>query len=94
MASLKFTGKIPFRDVYFTSIIRDGKGRKMSKSLGNSPDPLNVIAKYVLMHSASRLSILRHSAQMFDSKSKSKMYLKWSLEEILQIKSGMPDASS
>ncbi|MFM8281633.1 MAG: valine--tRNA ligase [Bacteroidota bacterium] len=46
MASLKFTGKIPFRDVYFTSIIRDGKGRKMSKSLGNSPDPLNVIAKY------------------------------------------------
>jgi len=46
MASLKFTGKIPFQDVYFTSIIRDGKGRKMSKSLGNSPDPLNVIDKY------------------------------------------------
>jgi valyl-tRNA synthetase len=46
MASLKFTGKIPFRDVYFTSIIRDGKGKKMSKSLGNSPDPLNVIEKY------------------------------------------------
>jgi valyl-tRNA synthetase len=46
MASLKFTGKIPFRDVYFTSIIRDGKGRKMSKSLGNSPDPLNVIGRY------------------------------------------------
>jgi len=38
--------KIPFRDVYFTSIIRDGKGRKMSKSLGNSPDPLDVIAEY------------------------------------------------
>lgn len=46
MASLKFTGKIPFKDVYFTSIIRDGKGRKMSKSLGNSPDPLKIIAKY------------------------------------------------
>lgn len=46
MASLKFKGTIPFRDVYFTSIIRDGKGRKMSKSLGNSPDPLKVIAKY------------------------------------------------
>ncbi|MBU3698976.1 MAG: valine--tRNA ligase [Candidatus Kapabacteria bacterium] len=46
MASLKFKGEIPFRDVYFTSIIRDVKGRKLSKSLGNSPDPLNIIEKY------------------------------------------------
>ena len=37
---------IPFRDVYFTSIIRDLQGRKMSKSLGNSPDPLDVINEY------------------------------------------------
>jgi valyl-tRNA synthetase len=46
MASLYFRGVVPFRDVYFTSIIRDDKGRKMSKSLGNSPDPLQLIAKY------------------------------------------------
>jgi valyl-tRNA synthetase len=37
---------IPFRDVYFTSIVRDEKGRKMSKSLGNSPEPLDLIATY------------------------------------------------
>ncbi|MGZ4967297.1 MAG: valine--tRNA ligase, partial [Chthoniobacterales bacterium] len=37
---------IPFHDVFFTGIIRDGKGRKMSKSLGNSPDPLDLIGKY------------------------------------------------
>lgn len=37
---------IAFRDVYFTGIIRDKQGRKMSKSLGNSPDPLDLIAKY------------------------------------------------
>ncbi|MDQ1265100.1 MAG: valyl-tRNA synthetase [Bacteroidota bacterium] len=46
MASMKFKGKIPFKDVYFTSTIRDNQGRKLSKSLGNSPDPLNIIDKY------------------------------------------------
>lgn len=46
MAGYYFEGQIPFRDVYFTSIIRDQKGRKMSKSLGNSPDPLEIIADY------------------------------------------------
>lgn len=46
MASLYFRGEVPFRDVYFTSIIRDDKGRKMSKSLGNSPDPLKLIEAY------------------------------------------------
>lgn len=46
MAGMKFMGEVPFKDVYFTSILRDGQGRKMSKSLGNSPDPLDVIDKY------------------------------------------------
>ena len=40
------SGEIPFKNVYFTSIIRDDLGRKLSKSLGNSPDPLDVIATY------------------------------------------------
>lgn len=46
MASTKFKQVIPFKSVYFTSTIRDGGGRKLSKSLGNSPDPLNIIEKY------------------------------------------------
>jgi valyl-tRNA synthetase len=46
MAGMHFRKDIPFSDVYFTSIIRDIKGRKMSKSLGNSPDPLDVIRDY------------------------------------------------
>jgi valyl-tRNA synthetase len=46
IASKKFADVIPFKDVYLTSMIRDGKGQKLSKSLGNSPDPLNIIDKY------------------------------------------------
>ncbi|MDR3184245.1 MAG: valine--tRNA ligase [Prevotellaceae bacterium] len=46
MAGHEFTGKAPFRNVYLTGIVRDKAGRKMSKSLGNSPDPLHLIARY------------------------------------------------
>ena len=46
MAGFEYQGKIPFENVFFTGIIRDLQGRKMSKSLGNSPDPLDLIAKY------------------------------------------------
>jgi valyl-tRNA synthetase len=46
MAGYEYMGELPFSNVYFTGIIRDKLGRKMSKSLGNSPDPLELIAKY------------------------------------------------
>ena len=46
MAGYEFTGKMPFKNVYFTGIVRDKLGRKMSKSLGNSPDPLNLIDRF------------------------------------------------
>lgn len=46
IAGYEFTGKKPFKNVYFTGIVRDKIGRKMSKTLGNSPDPLDLIAKY------------------------------------------------
>jgi valyl-tRNA synthetase len=46
MAGYEYMGDLPFRNVYFTGIIRDKQGRKMSKSLGNSPDPLELISKY------------------------------------------------
>jgi valyl-tRNA synthetase len=46
IAGMHFKNEIPFRDVYFTSTVRDTQGRKMSKSLGNSPDPLDLIEEY------------------------------------------------
>ena len=46
MAGYEYRGDMPFRNVYFTGIVRDKIGRKMSKSLGNSPDPLELIDKY------------------------------------------------
>ena len=46
MAGYEYRGKMPFKNVYFTGIVRDKLGRKMSKSLGNSPDPLDLIEKY------------------------------------------------
>ncbi|TDU70870.1 valyl-tRNA synthetase [Prosthecobacter fusiformis] len=57
MAGYEYMGELPFKNVYFTGIIRDKQGRKMSKSLGNSPDPLELIATYSA--DALRFGIMR-----------------------------------
>ncbi|MFT5413678.1 MAG: valyl-tRNA synthetase, partial [Verrucomicrobiales bacterium] len=57
MAGYEFKDEKPFGNVFFTSIIRDKQGRKMSKSLGNSPDPLDIIAMYGA--DALRFSVMR-----------------------------------
>ena len=64
MSGLHFNNEIPFSDVYFTSIIRDKDGRKMSKSLGNSPDPLDLFDEYGV--DAVRMSILMIAPQGTD----------------------------
>ncbi len=46
MASLEFVGEVPFKDIYITGLVRDRQGRKMSKSLGNGIDPLDVVNQY------------------------------------------------
>ncbi|HYF37124.1 MAG TPA: class I tRNA ligase family protein, partial [Prosthecobacter sp.] len=57
MAGFEYMGELPFKNVYFTGIIRDKQGRKMSKSLGNSPDPLELIKNYSA--DALRFGIMR-----------------------------------
>jgi valyl-tRNA synthetase len=57
MSSLEFMGEVPFSKVYFTGMIRDSRRRALSKSLGNSPDPLDLISNYGA--DALRIGILR-----------------------------------
>ena len=64
MAGLQFKKEIPFTDVYFTGIIRDEQGRKMSKSLGNSPDPIVLFEKYGA--DAIRFGLMRLAPQGLD----------------------------
>lgn len=66
MAGYEWMGERPFHNVYFTGIIRDKQGRKMSKSLGNSPDPLDLIAKYGA--DALRFGIMRSAPLGLDLK--------------------------
>ena len=64
MAGYYFKGEKPFSNVYFNGIIRDSEGRKMSKSLGNSPDPLDLMDKYGV--DAIRVSLLMIAPQGLD----------------------------
>ena len=68
MAGYEYRGEKPFSNVYFTGIVRDKLGRKMSKQLGNSPDPLDLIAKYGAdgMRVAMMLSSSAGNDVMFD----------------------------
>lgn len=67
MAGLEFTGEIPFSSVVFHPMIRDDKGRKMSKSLGNSPDPMDLIEKY-------GADALRYGLQLITPKEQDVLY--------------------
>jgi valyl-tRNA synthetase len=64
ISGIEFLDEIPFKDVYFTSILRDSTGRKLSKSLGNSPDPIELFEKYGT--DATRFSIMLMSPQGSD----------------------------
>ncbi len=64
MAGIEFMGDIPFRNIYLHGIVRDAQGRKMSKSLGNGIDPLDMIAQYSA--DAVRLSLLMLSSEGAD----------------------------
>ncbi|MES2705442.1 MAG: valine--tRNA ligase [Verrucomicrobiota bacterium] len=66
MAGYEWMGELPFKNVYFTGLIRDKQGRKMSKSLGNSPDPLDLIAKFGA--DALRFGIMRSAPLGLDLK--------------------------
>ena len=69
MAGIEFMGDIPFSDVYLHGTVRDAKGRKMSKSLGNALDPLEIISEYGA--DALRFSLIMNSGQdLFISKEK------------------------
>ena len=64
ISGIEFLDEVPFKDVYFTSILRDSTGRKLSKSLGNSPDPIELFEKYGT--DATRFSIMLMSPQGSD----------------------------
>ena len=86
MSGMHFMKDIPFSHVYFTSVIRDLQGRKMSKSLGNSPDPLDVIKEYGADALRFTVLYLLRLDRMYFS-----LLTDVISEETLRIKSGMPE---
>lgn len=88
MAGYEYRGKMPFKHVYFTGIVRDKLGRKMSKSLGNSPDPLVLIDKFGAdgVRMGMMLSAPAGNDILFDESPASR-------DVTSTIRSGMPSAS-
>ncbi len=98
MAGFEYMGERPFDNVYFTGIIRDKQGRKMSKSLGNSPDPLDLIAKFGA--DALRFGVMRSAPLgqdvLFDEKNvelgRNFCTKLWNAARFRQMQAGSPEA--
>ncbi|MEI6084210.1 MAG: valine--tRNA ligase [Verrucomicrobiota bacterium] len=99
MAGYEYTDSQPFANVYFTGIIRDAQGRKMSKSLGNSPDPLDLIAKYGADGLRFGLMLIAPQGQdiLFDEKrsevGRNFMNKLWNAARFIQMQRGSAGAS-
>ena len=101
MLGLRFAGDIPFRDVFITPLVFDDKGRKMSKSVGNVIDPMDLVAKYGA--DATRFGILRQLRlesqelrfdERFVEKSREFNNKMWNaLRYLRSLPEGLPDAS-
>jgi valyl-tRNA synthetase len=88
MASLELMGDVPFRDIYITGLVRDKQGRKMSKSLGNGIDPLDVVQQYGA--DAMKFTLCYMATQVRTSSS---IWTPSNLVPVLQTRYGMPPGS-
>jgi valyl-tRNA synthetase len=99
MAGYEFMGQAPFPHVFFTSILRDAEGRKMSKSLGNSPDPIEMMEKYGADAVRFTLVYLTPTGQdlLFDEKrlETGKFFANkvWNAARLVQMRLGDEDVS-
>jgi valyl-tRNA synthetase len=99
MAGIEFRGEVPFQHVYFTSIVRDAQGRKMSKTLGNSPDPIQIMDQYGADATRFTLIYLTPTGQdlVFDEKrvETGKFFANkiWNAARLVQMRLGDEDLS-